>query len=103
MKRSPLRKIGKIGKANIEARKIIGRICGENNIISCELRFNGCMGNFGFAPAHRHERLFYKGDVSRLSDMNEWLMSCVWCHQILDDRSKTKKDEVEKIFNKLRQ
>ena len=99
MKKSPLRKIGKIGKANIEARKLIADIAQEANLTSCEIMLsNICAKNFGLAPAHKHERHWYKGDIQKLSSISEWVAACQPCHFHIDTHAKLK----EEVFNKLR-
>lgn len=70
-KRTAIKKIGKVGKANTEARKIIATICEEKGLNYCEIRFNKdvtCLGSWPLAPAHLHKRAWYKGNciTSRL-------------------------------------
>ena len=89
-------------QANKKARIRIAEIAEENNLTRCELNFEGCLGTFGVAPAHRHFRNWYNGDWKKLSDFDQWVVACQHCHQILDDRSKTTEKKVEIIFNKLR-
>ena len=84
MKRTRLRKIGKIGKANIEARKRIAEIAEEKGINYCEIKLEGCLGRMYLAPAHKHKRAWYKGDVDKLSDYNEWVCACVYCHHAIE-------------------
>lgn len=93
-----MNKFGKIGKANQKARAIIAQMAEELGLYSCEIGFSGCMGTFGVAPAHRMKRVFYNGDVKRLSDYNEWVAACQYCHdKIEDDRELTKQ-----TFERLR-
>lgn len=98
MKRTPLNKIGKIGRANIEARDKIAKIAEEKDLCNCEIRFDGCLNWMALAPAHRHKRSWYKGDVEKLSDYNEWVAACVACHDKIEN------DPVltEEIFDRLR-
>lgn len=98
MKKSPLRSIGKIGRANIEARKKIALICEEENLTTCEICLPGCMGTFGVAPAHKHKRVYYNGDIDMLSDINEWVVACQYCHTIIEDD----KELTKQIFDELR-
>ena len=94
----PIRKIGKIGVSNQVARKRIAEIAEEKGIDRCEL----CGSAFGIAPAHRHPRSWYKGDAELLSDFRQWIALCAMCHEILDNRSKTSKEESEMTFVRLR-
>lgn len=101
MKRSPLRKIGKIGDINLDARRKIATQCFELGIEYCELNFPGCMHNFGVAPAHKERREFYRAKAFQhlLYDRSHWRVACQWCHSILDDRSKTSKKQSDDIFS----
>ena len=84
MKRTPLNKIGRIGKANIIARQRISNIAEDLNLNYCELRLDGCTGNFALAPAHRHKRGWYKGDPELLSDYKQWVCACQVCHNQIE-------------------
>lgn len=98
MKRTPLKKIGKIGVANKEARKRIAEIAEEKGLVNCEIRMGGCFNWMALAPAHRYKRSWYKGDVDKLSDYNEWVAVCVHCHNLIEiDPALTKE-----VFNRLR-
>lgn len=94
--------MGKITEINKEARKIIAEVSKEHNILRCELKFKGCMRTFGLAPAHRHPRIWYKGSVKLLSNYKQFVGACQYCHEILDNRSKTSQEESNNIFNNLR-
>ena len=84
MRKTPLKRIGKIGKANLEARK--------------KIALEGCLGGIYLSPAHRHKRAWYHGSVELLSDYKQWVSACVRCHnQIEHDSILT-----ESVFNKLR-
>lgn len=98
MKKTPLKRIGKVGKANIKARKIIADICREKNLTQCEMQLEGCLLNWPLAPAHRHKRAWYKGDADLLSDFKQWVVACQACHDWTEfDRALN-----EEMFNKLR-
>lgn len=98
MKRTRLKKIGAIGKANIEARNRIAEIAGEKGLNYCEIGLEGCTENWPLAPAHRHKRSWYKGNVELLSDYNQWVSACVGCHNKIENDSKL----TEETFKKLR-
>lgn len=98
MKRIPLRKIGKIGKRNIDANKILKKLYLEAGITSCELQFDGCCGNGFLSFAHKEKRERHRSYPEKLADINETLLACVPCHEIIEkDRELTLK-----MFNNLR-
>lgn len=98
MKRTPLKRIGTIGRANIEARKMIAVICEEKNLNSCEIKLEGCLRGMYLAPAHKHKRAWYKGNVELLSDYKEWICACQNCH----NKMEFNKELTEEIFKRLR-
>ena len=98
MKRTPLRKVGKIGEANIEARKRIAIIAEEKGLNYCELRLDGCTRTWPLAPAHRHKRSWYQGDVDLLSAYEQWISACQNCHDLIEHDAEL----TEKTFAELR-
>ena len=92
-------KIGKRTKINIEANKKLKEIYQEKGINTCELRFDGCMYNWGLGFAHRHKRWEYIKKSERLSDFNETVLACTMCHQLIENN----KQLTEYVFNKLRE
>ena len=98
MKRSPLKRIGKVGEANIKSRRMIAEICESLNLSRCEIRLGGCLISWPLAPAHRHKRIFYKGDADRLADYRQWVCACQRCHDIIEHNPEL----TEQIFQKLR-
>lgn len=52
----------------------------EVGIFVCELRYAGCMNDFGFALCHSKRRRFIK----TREDYFEVVGGCVFCHNILD-------------------
>lgn len=102
MKKTPLRRCGKVGEANIKSRKMIATKAEEEGLDFCELKFEGCLHKMYLAPAHRHSRSWYKGDADLLADFQQWVVACQNCHQILDGRSTTSQEESDAIFLELR-
>ena len=98
MKRTVLIKQGKIGRNNYLARKKIAEIAENLNIDRCEIGLEGCLEYYALAPAHRHRREWYRGDVDKLSDYQQWICGCSNCHEKIDNDEELK----EKIFNELR-
>lgn len=95
MKRTPLRKVGKIGRANIEANRLIRE---QNPPQYCEIRLDGCLGGMYLTIAHRRKRSYYRGNVELLSDPNEYVVGCVRCHNIIEHNQEL----TDKIFKKCR-
>ena len=93
----PMNKIGKVGKANIKANKIIRAYSEKHNLESCELKFKGCLGKFTMANAHRHKRAFYKGDPELLSDPKQWVKACTPCHDRIEHNEALTKSEFSRL------
>ena len=98
MKRTPLNRIGKIGRRNQEANKVNYGRFEALGIDRCEL----CGGTFGLAVAHKEKREWYRACPELLYDEKQTALLCVNCHDKLDDRSKTSKQESDEIFDTLR-
>lgn len=98
MKRTSLKKIGKTGRANIEARQRIAEIAEEKGLNYCEIQFENCLQLHLLAPAHRHKRAWYKGNVDLLADYNEWVAACAMCHNKIEHN----KELTEETFKRLR-
>lgn len=93
-----MNKLGKIGKANRKARQLIAEQCEALNLNSCEIKLPGCTRTFGLAPAHRHKRVWYKGDHKLLADYRQWVAACQRCH----DQIEVSRELTEIVFNRLR-
>jgi hypothetical protein len=78
------------------ARQHIADICERNGWVACRLGFAGCWRE-AHAPAHRHERNWYKGKPPELLwAVAQWVPACTPCHQVLDH--KMSKAEREALF-----
>lgn len=98
MKQTAINKIGKIGRANIKARKMIAIKCESIDLNFCEIQLGGCLGGIYLAPAHRHKRAWYQGDADLLAEFKQWVCACQICHnQIEFDNELT-----EEVFDRLR-
>ena len=102
MKRTPLKKIGKVGRANLDANTRIKKMLENEQIEYCELRLAGCLGNFLLQVAHRHQRAWYKGNPELLAEKKQWVIACQNCHEIIDKRTDEAWKLTEEIFDKLR-
>ena len=100
--RKPLRKIGKIGRANIKANQLIAKLWEREGIDYCELaKFIPQVICVGFLPlqnCHRHDRYFYRDKLELLSDRGQVVRGCQNHHTFLDHHPKEKRE----IFIKLR-
>ena len=100
-----IRKVGKVGKANIESRAAIAKKAEAMKLTTCELGpvllkygFNACLHNYALAPAHRHKRAWYKGDAEKLADVKQWVAACQCCHDIIEHDAVL----TEEVFTALR-
>lgn len=94
MKRSPLKKLGKIGKINKASNEKLKELFIENDITSCEI----CGLTYGLTFAHRHKRVWYRSRPELLSDANQVLLLCLECHQKIEYNKKL----TEETFIRLR-
>jgi len=82
-------KIGKVGKNAINANKEIKRICDEKGIHSCEIKLDSnCWGSSELHPAHKHKRIWYRSCPELLSDYNQWVLACPYCHEQIEPNKK---------------
>ena len=95
MRRTRIRKVGKIGEINRIARQKIAEYSELMQLTQCELKLtHQCMGE-AQAPAHRHERVWYRSCPEKLWDPKQWVGACHNCHQVLDYyRTKEEKDQI---------
>jgi len=93
-----MKRIGRIGKINIKANKILKQKYTERGTKSCEIRLPGCMPNFALSFAHKHKRLWYYSRPELLSSIKETLIACPNCHDEIEDNKKL----TEEVFKKLR-
>ena len=58
----------------------------------CELRFEGCQGAYGLAPAHSKDRR----DIHTKQDFFEVVAACAKCHFHID-REMSKEDRLQLV------
>jgi len=87
-------KQGKIGRLNQKARKKIAILFEAKGINWCEK----CGRGFGVAPAHRHNRVWYRRCPELLWSFKQVLALCIPCHQGIEGR----REKTEALFMKLR-
>jgi len=93
MKRTALKQIGKRGKINIRANRILDKLYAGKDIRRCELGFENCTGGMFLGFAHRHKRVFYYQKVELLSSFNQTIIACSSCHEKIEyDRELTEKE-----------
>ncbi len=93
-----IRKVGKVGKANLTARALIADYAKKMNLTKCEIGLEGCTGSWPVAPAHRHKRAWYKGDAVLLAHPKQWIVACQCCH----DQIEFDAELTEEVFTRLR-
>ena len=95
-----MRKIGKIGRRNIEANKKIWLMYFTFDIQSCEVKGAKCMGTWNNQTAHRHTRQWYRAPDRQelLYAYKQCLRICPQCHADIEG----KKEVTEQLFMKLR-
>ena len=94
MRKSPLNKIGKIGRRNLNANKILKFIYTDRGITRCEI----CGDDFMLSWHHRHKREWYRKYPRLLCQFNQTLLLDIKCHNMLElDGNKHKK-----YFHELR-
>lgn len=89
-----MKRIGKIGRVNIEANKKLKELFTEKEITRCEL----CQSPFMLSWHHRHKRLFYRGCPELLSEFNQVILVCAKDH----DELERDKDYTKQVFLRLR-
>lgn len=96
MRKTPLKRIGKVGRANMQANALLqGKLA---HITLCEAGLPGCLGNMFPTKAHRHKRAWYKGDIGLLSDYKQVILICVKCHNTIEHNAELTK----RTFQRLR-
>ena len=94
-----IRKIGKIGKININANIELKKLYSlRSDLPPCEIGKVGICWHTTHGFAHRHSRVEYRSRLDMLSSINQTLKACNPCHTWLDAHKK----EREELFLKLR-
>lgn len=96
--RKAIKKMGKVGRENLKARKQIAEYCEKKQLKECEIKLSGCMRKWPLAPAHRHKRAWYKGNSDLLADPKQWVVACQHCHDQIEHNAVL----TENIFLQLR-
>ena len=98
MKRTPLNKIGKYGKRNLQANAKLRKMFQDKGIVKCEVGLEGCCQELFTGFCHRHKRNYYYKHPELLYDFNEVILACQHCHEKLEYNSKL----TEETFKRLR-
>ena len=96
LKRSPLRRVGKTGEANLEANRRLKKTFAGSK--TCEIQLEGCLKTWPLQFCHRHKRIWYKGDVELLADYKQVVVGCQSCHEKIEHDEEL----TEATFNRLR-
>lgn len=67
-------------------------------ITTCELHFPGCTNNCFLGFAHKHKRIWYKGNPEKLGAFEETVLACTNCHELMEYN----RELTEKVFKLLR-
>jgi hypothetical protein len=89
-----MRKVGKIGRRNIKANKILKAKFEELGITCCEV----CGTTWALSFAHKHRRHWYRSQPELLSDISHCLLLCVPCHQKIEGDQ----EATDALFARLR-
>lgn len=91
-----MKRIGKIGKRNIEANKKLKEMFAGTEY--CEIRLPGCMRTWPLQFCHRHKRIYYRSCPDKLSDYKQVVVGCQACH----DKIENSRQLTEEVFLRLR-
>jgi hypothetical protein len=67
----------------------------QNPITTCEVRFKGCWGTYGLAPAHSRKRR----KIESKDQYFEVVAACLYCHRKLDEQMS--QDEMEATVKQI--
>jgi len=84
---------GKKTVKNIENNRELKKRFVELGVFSCELRYEGCMGNTMLSFAHAKKRRMFTSEA----DWTTVVLACVKCHEFLDN--KCSHEEMERRVN----
>lgn len=76
-----MKQIGKVGKINLEANKILKEKFLEYGITRCEVSGR----NWALSFAHKRKRIDYRGCPEKLSDINEVLLLTIPIHNLIEN------------------
>ena len=102
-----MKRIGKIGKRNIQAYKRLKALFLNEEILYCEVcpvlddlkrRKKPCLINDFLSFAHRHKRLDYRKCPEMLSDLNQVALACQNGHSTIEPD----KELTQQVFQILR-
>jgi ABC-type transporter Mla MlaB component len=97
MKRSPIKKIGKIGRLNIKALRELTKVWETKSIQYCEVMIlHEC--SWDLTNCHRHKRVWYRGKPELLWDFNQVIRVCSAAHNLLEYN----RELCEEVFVNLR-
>jgi len=84
-----IRRVGKIGKRNIESNKELkNKYILLTHLPPCEIGKIGLCWHVTHGFAHRHERIDYRKCPELLSSVNQTLKACNPCHNYIDAHRK---------------
>ena len=72
----------------------------EAEIMTCELRLEGCTNNFALGFAHRHKRRWYKSEPELLNDMKQTILACQPCHEKIEYNKRLSEESFRRLRGK---
>ena len=101
MKKTPLRKIGKIGRINQKVPRKARQVLMDHGKYTCEIRIPGKCTGYADTVAHRRKRNDYKGHPDYpaiMWDFKQIAWACLRCHIEIEQS----KELTEEKFMELR-
>jgi len=94
-----IKKIGKIGKLNAVANKMLNKLWIEKDVRWCELPIpHECSQGMGLTNCHRHKRIFYRSKQALLWNYNQVIRICMAGHEMIEYNRQLS----DQVFSELR-
>jgi hypothetical protein len=103
MKRTPIKKTGKIGRINREANRRLKVIYMKKGITCCEVNLPGCLFTWARSWHHRYPRQdYYDRDrekhIANLADFKSTLLVCNNCHKQLQQDKELSEQYFDRVM-----
>ncbi len=67
-------------------------------VMACEVKLNGCKGQYWLTWAHRHKRVWYYDKPGMLEDYLQVCLACISCHMKMEQNRQL----TESVFMRIR-